>query len=312
MRQQFHLPRPPGLAKRCSLQEPLPVILNPAARSARASGLAERIRALRPAPELHFTRSPGDARRLARELAALGHKIVVAAGGDGTVNEAVNGLMEHNLTVSDPEARAGLGVLPAGTMNVFALELGLTGGLEKCWERISRRELRGIDLWQANGQFFLQLAGVGLDAEIVRQTTWELKKKFGPLSYLMTGLRVLGKQPPQLNVIIEGRPPLPGSIVLVGNGRHYGGPVPVFPNAKNDDGLLDLIIFHRQHAIEALQFITALTLTGYEQCGDLDYLQAREFRVECDPGVAFQLDGEFAGHAPVDFKAAPFPLSVAV
>ena len=88
-------------------------------------------------------------------------------------------------------------------------------------------------------------------------------------------------------MIIEGRPPLHGSIVLVGNGRHYGGPVPVFRSAKNDDGLLDIIIFHRQHAIEALQFVTALTFTGYEQCDDLDYLQAREFRVGCDSEAAF-------------------------
>lgn len=311
MRQQFCLPVARGLAKRCVLQKPLPVILNPAARSTRAARLAESIRALQPAPELHFTQRPGDARRLALELAAEGHKIVVVAGGDGTVNEAVNGLSQHNLTLSDSADHVALGVLPAGTMNVFAHELGMPGRFEECWERISRRNLREVDLWQANGTFFAQLAGVGLDAEIVRQTTWGMKKTFGPLSYVMTGLRVLGNQPPLLSVIIEGRPPLHGSIVLVGNGRHYGGPVPVFRSAKNDDGLLDIIIFHRQHAIEALQFVTALTFTGYEQCDDLDYLQAREFRVGCDSEAAFQLDGEFAGHAPVEFKPAPFRLRVA-
>src|SRR5207247_5426339 len=155
-------------------------------------------------------------------------------------------------------------------------------------------------LWQANGQFFLQPAGVGLDAEIVRLTTWDMKEKFGPLSYVMTGLRMLGKQPPQLSVIIEGRPPLHGSIVLIGNGRHYGGPVPVFRNAKNDDGLLDLIIFHSQHAIEALQFVTALTFTGYEQCGDLDYFQVREFRVVSIPEMAIQLDVVFSGRCPLE------------
>ena len=300
-----------NMAKRWALQSPLPVILNPAARSTRAARLADRIRALQPAADLHFTQCSGDAGRIAFELAAQGHRIIVAAGGDGTVNEAVNGLMRHNLALADPSQHAALGVLPAGTMNVFAHEIGLSGRLERCWERICRGRLREVDLWQANGQFFLQLAGVGLDAEIVRQTSSELKRKFGPLSYVMTGIRMLGNKPPQLSVLIEGRPPLPGSLVLVGNGRHYGGPVPVFRKAKNDDGLLDLIIFHRQHAIEALQFITALTFSGYEQCGDLDYLQVREFRVDCEPEAAFQLDGEFAGNAPVDFKPAPFRLKVA-
>ena len=124
---------------------------------------------------------------------------------------------------------------------------------------------------------------MGLDAEIVRQTTWEMKKKFGPLSYVMTGLRVLGKQPPRLSVNIEGRPPLHGSIDP-GRKRPATTAARCRSSAmrKNDDGLLDLIIFHRQHAIEALQFVTALTFTGYEQCDDLDYLQAREFRVECE------------------------------
>ena len=154
MRQQFCLPVACGLAKRCGLQAPLPVILNPAARSTRAARLAERIRALQPAPELHFTRSPGDAQRLARELAAQGHKIVVAAGGDGTVNEAVNGLCAAQPDRPDPADHVALGVLPAGTMNVFAHELGLPGRLEECWERLSRRNLREVDLWQANGKFF--------------------------------------------------------------------------------------------------------------------------------------------------------------
>lgn len=300
------------MAKHRALQTPIPVILNPAARSTRAARLAGKIRALQPAPELHYTESSGDARRLAAELAAKGHKIVVAAGGDGTVNEVVNGLTEHNLSIADLADHAALAVLPVGTMNVFAHESGLPGRLEKCWERITRRQMREVDLWRANEQYFVQLAGIGLDAEIVSRTSWEMKKMFGPLSYLMTGFRMLGKQPPRLKVIIEGRPILHGSLVLVGSGRHYGGPVPIFRSAKNDDGLLDLIIFHNQHALEALQFVTALAFTGYGQCDDLDYLQVREFRVECESEAAFQLDGEFAGHAPVDFKPAPFRLKVAV
>ncbi len=312
MRQQFCLLVAWRLAKRCILHTPLPIILNPAARSTKAAILADSIRALQPAPELHFSQCPGDTRRLAFELAAQGHKIIVAAGGDGTVNEAVNGIVQHNLTLADIADHAALGVLPAGTMNVFAHEMGLPGRLEKCWERITRNHLREVDLWQANGQYFVQLAGVGLDAEIVRQTTWEMKKRFGPLSYIMTGLRVLGDQPPRLSVHIEGRPPLHGSLVLVGSGRHYGGPVPVFRNAKCDDGLLDLIIFHRQHAIEAFQFVTALAFTGFEQCGDLDYIQVREFRVECPSSISYQLDGEFAGASPVEFKPAPFRLKVAL
>ncbi len=288
-----------------------PLILNPAARSMRAALHESRIRALQPAPELHLTTAPGDAQRLAFELAQQGHRLIVVAGGDGSVNEAVHGIAQYNLTVSDPAQHAALGILPVGTMNVFAHELELPKSVEKSWERIQERRLREIDLWQANDQFFIQLAGVGLDAEIVKQTSWKLKKQLGPLSYAVTAARVLSQAAPALTIHIEGRPLLHGSIVLVGNGRHYGGPVPVFCKAKNDDGLLDIIIFHKQGALEVFQFLSAIALTGYDQCGDIDYLQAREFRVECEQGSPFELDGEFSGHVPVHFKPAPFKLRVA-
>ena len=295
----------------CLVIMSVPLILNPAARSMRAGMLESRIRTLTPAPELHMTVAPGDAQRLAFELAGEGHRLIVVAGGDGSVNEAVQGLVQHNLTVSDPANHAALGILPVGTMNVFAHELGLPKSVEKCWERIHERRLRTIDLWKANEQYFIQLAGVGLDAEIVKQTSWKLKKQLGPLSYAVTAARVLGQQQPALTVHIEGRPALHGSIVLVGNGRHYGGPVPVFSNARNDDGLLDIIIFHGQGPLEVFQFLSAIAVTGYEQCGDLDYLQAREFRVECSQESPYELDGEFAGHVPVHFNPAPFKMLVA-
>ncbi len=277
----------------------------------RAAQLESRIRSLSPAPDLYLTTAAGDAQRLAFELAEKGHRLIVVAGGDGSVHEAVHGIAQYNLTVGDPAKHAALGILPVGTMNVFAHELNLPKSIEKCWRRIHEQPARQIDLWQANDQFFIQLAGVGLDAQIVKQTSWELKKRLGPLSYALTAARVLTQQAPALTIHIVGRPLLHGSIVLVGNGRHYGGPVPVFSNARNDDGLLDIIIFHKQGALEVLQFLGAIALTGYEQCGDIDYLQAREFRVECEQESPFELDGEFAGHVPVHFKPAPFKLRVA-
>src|SRR5690349_3211049 len=102
----------------------IPVIINPAANSTRAAAQMERVRRLEPAPELHLTEGIGHARELAAKLAAEGRPLVVAAGGDGTVNEIINGLALHNVRVDDPARRTALGVLPVGTMNVFAYELG--------------------------------------------------------------------------------------------------------------------------------------------------------------------------------------------
>jgi diacylglycerol kinase (ATP) len=289
----------------------LPVIINPAANSTRAASQLEPVRRLEPAPELHLTEGTGHARALAAELAAAGHPIVVAAGGDGTVNEVVTGIAEHNVGVSDHARHTALGVLPVGTMNVFAYELGLPGrDLEACWKLITGGRQREIDLWQANNEFFVQLAGVGLDAAIVQETSWELKKRFGPLSYVMSAARVLGREAPLLEIEAPNRPTLFGSIVLVGNGRHYGGPVPVFREASNSDGLLDVIILHEQRALEVFQFLSALTLTGYAECGDIDYLQLPSFRVTSAREVPYELDGELGKMTPVDFKQAPFRLKV--
>ena len=289
----------------------LPVILNPAARSTKAASLADVLRALDPAPELHFTQCPGDAERLAFELAEKGHRIVIAAGGDGTVNEAVQGLTRHNLTIADTSRHTALGVLPAGTMNVFAHELGLPKDIRKCWAVVSQERMKEIDLWQANEKYFVQLAGVGLDAEIVRATSWQMKKRFGPLSYVISTVRLWSNPPPLLTVHMDGKPPLHGAIVLIGNGRHYGGPVPVFRRAENNDGLLDFIILHQTRALGLMQFAGAMATGNYDIWGDFDYLRAREFRVECSTDSAFEVDGEFAGTAPVAFKPAPFRLKVA-
>jgi YegS/Rv2252/BmrU family lipid kinase len=289
----------------------VPVIINPAANSTKAAAQLERVRRLQPAPELHLTEGIGHARELAATLAAQGHSIVVAAGGDGTVNEIVNGIAEHNLRVPDPAKHAALGVLPVGTMNVFAYELGLPGrDLEACWQIITSGTPREIDLWQANDEFFIQLAGVGLDAAIVQETSWELKKRFGPLSYVMSAARVLGREAPILEIETPNRPSLFGSIVLIGNGRHYGGPVPVFRDASNSDGLLDVLILHEQRALEVFQFLSALTLTGYSECGDIDYLQLSSFRVTSAQEVPYELDGELGKMTPVEFKAAPFRMKV--
>ena len=290
----------------------VPVILNPAARSSRARALEQHIRTLSPAPEVHITQQPGDAERLAFELASQGHKIVTAAGGDGTVNEVIHGIAKFNATVSDCAKHAALGVLPAGTMNVFAHEIGLPGrDLEACWKRIQNGARRAVDLWQANDLFFAQLAGVGFDAEVVEATTSEMKQRLGPISYALAGLRVLSRQAPVITVHIDGRPPIPGALVLIGNGQHYGGPVPVFPNAKNDDGLLDLIIFHERRSWEVLQLLHSITTGNYDLCGDLDVLQAASFRVESEHRVPFEIDGELGQSTPVEFKAAPFKLNVA-
>jgi YegS/Rv2252/BmrU family lipid kinase len=294
---------------------PIPVILNPAARSTKAAALEHALRRLSPEPELHLTSGPGDAAVIAEKLAAAGHELVVSAGGDGTMNEVLQGLCRANARRKPGEQHTALGVLPLGTMNVFSVELKLPGrDIEGCWCEITSGQRREVDLWMANDMYFAQLAGVGLDAQIVQETSWEAKKKFGPLSYVMSAVNVLMRPPPTLSVQIDGKVPLLGTVVLIGNGRHYGGPFPLFRDASHTDGKLDLIIFRGLGGLEFLQLLRGMLLDGYQECEYLDYLQASEFTVTSDAGeTPVELDGELAElNAPVLFRPAPFHLSVAV
>ena len=294
---------------------PISVILNPAARSTKAAALEHALRRLSPEPELYLTSGPGDAALIAEKLASAGHELVVSAGGDGTMNEVLQGLCRANARRKPGEKHTALGVLPLGTMNVFSVELKLPGrDIEGCWREITSGQRREVDLWMANDMYFAQLAGVGLDAQIVQETSWEAKKKFGPLSYVMSAVNVLMRPPPTLSVQIDGKAPLLGTVVLIGNGKHYGGPFPLFRDASNTDGKLDLIIFRGLGGLESLQLLRGMLLDGYQECEYLDYLQASEFTVTSDAGeTPVELDGELAElNAPVLFRPAPFRLSVAV
>ncbi len=292
----------------------IPVILNPAARSMQAAAREKALRSLSPEPELIITQGPGQATEIAEKLARAGHPLVVAAGGDGTMNEVLQGLCRVNAERAPGEPHTALGVLPVGTMNVFSLELGLpSADIGACWSQIAGGSSREIDLWMANDQYFVQLAGVGFDAEIIQETSWESKKRFGPLSYVMSAVQVLTRKPPVLTVTMEGRPALHGSVVLVGAGRHYGGPVPVFREASNQDGLLDVLVFRGLGGWEFAQMLRAILVDGYEPAEDIDYVQVREFTVTASPEAPLEVDGELAGiGTPVIFKPAPFKMRVAV
>ena len=205
------------------------VIFNPAARSERAGKLRDKIQALGARAVVRPTGGPDDARALAARAVEQGYKVVVAAGGDGTINEVVNGLAGSDVT---------LGLLPLGTMNVFAAEMGVPSNrIKRCWEIIEAGHVREVDLARANTRAFVQLAGVGFDAQAVAGVDWAAKKNLGPLSYIISAAKVASHKPPELVIECESGSVRKGSFVLIGNGRYYGGRVAVFKGAINNDGL---------------------------------------------------------------------------
>ncbi len=269
------------------------VILNPAARGERAQRLRASVEALIDGAVLRSTSRGGHAAVLAREAAAEGFKRIVAAGGDGTVNEVVNGIAGSGAT---------LGLLPLGTMNVFAAELGLPANdLARCWEIIQADETRLVDLPSANGKQFVQLAGVGLDAQVVQETSSAFKRSFGPLSYIVSAAQIAARQPPQLRIESEHAVTEEGSFVLVGNGRFYGGPFPFFKQAVIDDGLLDVLVFKRLNYLQMIRYLQDVIFSSQITSPEVEYFQTPALRVSSEEAVPVEIDGELIGNCPVEF-----------
>ena len=280
------------------------IILNPAADGERALRKQARVESLARDCVFCATTYTGEAEAMARRGVAEGFEKIVAAGGDGTINEVVNGLAESGTT---------LGLLPIGTMNVFATELGLpTHDLELCWEIVKGDSTRAIDLPKANQKFFVQLAGVGLDAQVVKETSSQLKRNFGPLSYVISALQIAARKPPKLFIQSEDASIDEASFVLVGNGRLYGGPFPFFKHAVLDDGLLDVIVFKRLGYLEIIKYLQDVIFSSEIRVPEIEYFQTRQLRVESDQSVPVELDGELVGNCPVEFSLENRSLRVLV
>jgi diacylglycerol kinase (ATP) len=282
----------------------LAIIFNPAARGEKARSLEEKVRSLTGPDTPLFTSRPGETAALARQLAQEGHSTIVAAGGDGTINEVVNGIAGLDIS---------LGILPTGTMNILAWELGLpTTQLEQCWEIIQSGFTRSIDLAMANDQYFVQLAGIGLDALALRETDLNMRKTIGPISYIFAAAQIIGRPAPRLEICFNERETMGGCFVLVGNGRFYGGPLSFFPNAKNDDGLLDVLVFKHQGYLDIIRYLQGVLIGNHADFADIEYRQIHSLRVISDRRVPVEIDGEVSFHTPVHFRVGRSKLRVHV
>jgi diacylglycerol kinase (ATP) len=291
------------------------VIFNPAARGDKARRFRRQLDTVGAQCAFKATAAPGDARRLAAEAVRDGFDLIVAAGGDGTVNEVLNGIGD----APDGFARARLGALPLGTVNVFARELKIPRRVERAWEVLQNgRELK-IDLpcveFSADGvlqkRYFCQLAGAGLDARAIELVDWQHKKQIGPLAYVIAGLKALREKKPAITVRADGQSAA-GELVLVGNGRLYGGSFALLPQADLRDGRLDICVVHHVNWTALLRSAPGLLLRGKLPASVAQHLSAEKFELTSESAAAFELDGEWIGKLPVTFSIAREKLRVVV
>ncbi len=154
---------------------------------------------------------------------------------------------------------------------------------------------------------------LGFDAQAVRDASWELKKKIGPLSYVWAGIKTLGATSVRVEVSVNGSGSrAAGVAVLVGNGRFYGGRFALFPKAKLDDGLLDVCVFESCGYLDVLRYGQGILRGAHIDLGDVEYFQAERLVCSAPTPTPFELDGEDAGDAPVTFSIVPRALRVVV
>lgn len=290
------------------------VIFNPTARGERANRFRDHLSELGDDVRVLPTRSAGDARTLAADLTREGFGTLVAAGGDGTVNEVLNGICD----VPEGLARTRLGVIPLGTVNVFAKEMAIPEEFQGAWRVIREGRDRWIDLPRAEFtgatgdrelRHFILMAGAGLDSRAIGLVDWGWKRRVGPLAYVWAGIRAMKPPHPSLEVrIVETTHRV--ELAEVGNGRFYGGRFPVFPKARLDDGVLDVTLFPRVGLLCALRVFLRLVTHRLTGSRDAVMLQGREITLTSEEPVPLQLDGDLVGHLPATLTVQPRALRV--
>lgn len=287
------------------------IIVNPASGSVTEATLrelretAEWLTARGLPAELRLTRQPGHATDLAREATEAGMDLVVAAGGDGTVNDVIQALAGR---------ATALGVLPVGTVNVWAREMGIGLTLTEARETLLRGSLRRVDLGRAGSRYFLMMAGIGFDAEVARRVEAGALKRIGlkMLDYIgaVVALSMTAK-PAELHIHLgEGRRRQRALMTIIGNTRLYGGAMTFTKRAIADDGALDVVVIGSGGLGHRLGVLGRAFLRLPSAGPRVRYLRAGAIRVESRRAELVQVDGEVIGRLPMTFTVAPLALRV--
>ncbi|CAN5259973.1 hypothetical protein BH20GEM2_BH20GEM2_13660 [soil metagenome] len=267
---------------------------------------------MRAAPfDLIETGGPGDAERQARRGAQLGYRAVAAIGGDGTVAEVITGLAG---------SRVPLGIIPQGTGNQVAGNLHIPPDIERAVDVVVNGVPTPIDIGQlGNGRFFALIAGAGWDAEVMAVATRELKDRWGFGAYLYAGLRKALSPPSALfRITADGAEfEVRAATVLIANvGSIFHELFPVelqiAPRGSFYDGLLDVCIFAPRNLPDVAAVLWKVARGSYAGDERMLYLQVRDIRIETDPPVITQVDGDPAGETPLTALVVPGGVRVLV
>ncbi len=256
------------------------------------------------------TDGPKTAGAIAKRCIAEGSDLIIAAGGDGTINEVVEGMKGSNVP---------LGILPGGTANVLANEIGLAGGLERVAEKLVNCEARRVPIGQlalnggSSGRNFLLMAGVGLDAHIVLHVDPVLKARFGKLAYWAAGMPEFFRKLEVFQVEVDGAKHL-CSFALISKVRNYGGDFEIAQQVRVDDDQFEVVLFEGANPWRYVLYLTGVAVGQAARIPGVQVLRAKDVKMMPVNGesVHLQVDGEYAGQLPARVSVVPDALTLLV
>ena len=270
--------------------------------------LASQLESLGVKVDLRLTQGPGDATKIAARAARNGSSDIIVAGGDGTINEAIQG-------VAGTKAR--LAIIPRGTANVLARELGLPLDDEQALKIAAQGKTREIYLGLAIDEttqvsrYFVLMAGIGLDASVVRRVQPSLKKRIGKGAFWISGLCHLATWNPRPFILEINGHKYTSTFAAIGKGGKYGGDLAITPRARLDQPNFEVCIIQTKSRLRYLRLLSYAMRNGMPRnTPEVQFVNAVSVRAHGDAQV--QIDGELIGHLPMRFEIAPQSLNVIV
>ena len=249
------------------------------------------------------TERMGHATEIAREAAEAGFEIAIAWGGDGTLNEVARGLCD---------SATAMGVLPGGTVNVFAREVGIPLKLSGALDTLVGGRIVRVPMGFADERPFLLMAGVGLDGEVVYRLKSGFKDALGAFAFWLDGFRLLASYPMSPVRVRVGGKEIVGTGLIAGNIRRYGPRYTVTPDARLEEPKLDVVIFTGKNRRDYLRYLLGVLGHFHLRFSDVEHFKTDALSVSVDEGarVPLQLDGEPSGCAPVEIRVQDKALAV--
>jgi diacylglycerol kinase (ATP) len=298
------------------------IVVNPVSGSGKTgqrwAGIEERLRIEGALFEAEFTHEPGHATTLARDAVAAGYRTIVSVGGDGTLNEVVNGLIGNGRAAPDVK----LGLVPGGTGSDFGRGLGLPRDPLAAALRLLKAEPRWLDVGQitcklgagTNTRYFINVAGIGFDGAVSDHVNRSSKALGGTIPYLSSLLVTLFSYTnKRVRWTLDGqaRDEVLNS-VIVANAHYFGGGMHISPNSKMDDGLFHVITLGDWGTLEFLVAVPRVYDGTHLTHPKVKEYTGREVTVEADGRMFMQAEGDLFGEAPATFKILPRALQVLV